>query len=100
MFEVAFGVRRVKPSHGFRAVHVTVQSTEISGGDPAPKELQHAWAELSEKMADGVGTDARYGGKPALIPERPNLSSRLVASFEQHLDIDGRRDEHVDEHKR
>jgi putative GTP pyrophosphokinase len=100
MFEVVIVDRRIKPSHGYRAVHVIVQNTEFPVEVQLRTELQHTWAELSEKLADAVGIDTKYGGGHTAIRERLDLYSELVASFEQHLDIDGLRDEPVNEHKR
>jgi ppGpp synthetase/RelA/SpoT-type nucleotidyltranferase len=77
-----------------------VQNTEFPVEIQLRTELQHTWAELSEKLADAVGIDTKYGGGPSAIRERLDLYSELVASFERHLDIDGLRDEPVNEHKR
>lgn len=53
--------RRVSPINGYRAVHL------IARHDGWPVEiqvrtlLQHAWAELSEKIADSYGQEIKYG---------------------------------------
>lgn len=57
---------RDKPRHGYRAIHIIVS-------DPRPfeiqlrTEVQNSWAQLSEKLADQVGADIKYGGGPANV---------------------------------
>jgi putative GTP pyrophosphokinase len=54
--------RREHPSHGYRAVHVIV----VFGGKlieiQVRTSFQHAWAELSEKLSDEIGSEIKYGG--------------------------------------
>jgi len=56
--------RRQRPTHGYRAVHVIA----VFGGKPIEiqirTKLQDLWAQLSEKMADALGKDLKYGGGP------------------------------------
>lgn len=56
--------RRQRPTHGYRAVHVIA----TLGGKPIEIQvrtrLQDLWAQLSEKMADALGKDLKYGGGP------------------------------------
>jgi putative GTP pyrophosphokinase len=68
--------KRELPTNGYRAVHL------ISRGHGRPVEiqvrtrLQHAWAELSEKIADRFGHDIKYGkGDQAAINFLEMLSS-------------------------
>ena len=46
--------RRNQPSHGYRAVHVIVGHKDKLVEIQVRTLLQHAWAELSEKMSDVV----------------------------------------------
>jgi putative GTP pyrophosphokinase len=93
MFAVVIVDRRAKPSHGYRAVHVVVQDTEFPVEVQLRTDLQHVWAELSEKLADAFGMDTKYGGGPASIRTTLDSFSEFIADFEQNLDIDGERSE-------
>lgn len=53
--------RRLKPSHGYRAVHVIVRVDDFWVEVQIRTELQHLWASLSEKMADTYGIGIKYG---------------------------------------
>lgn len=54
--------RREKPSHGYRAVHVIVNSRGKLIEIQVRTELQHLWAELSEKLSDVKDPAIKYGG--------------------------------------
>lgn len=54
--------RRQKPSHGYRAVHVIVQHSGKLIEIQVRTELQHLWAELSEKFSDIIDPAIKYGG--------------------------------------
>jgi putative GTP pyrophosphokinase len=92
--------RRAKPSHGYRAVHVISKSGGQSIEVQVRTAMQHAWAELSEKLADRFGQDVKYGGGPANTRSLLAQASKLVAKIEhdeveieeldrQILDLDG-----------
>lgn len=55
--------KRARPAFGYRAVHIIVSA-------PLPLEIQvrtviqHAWAQLSERLADQYGFELKYGGGP------------------------------------
>ena len=78
--------RRRSSSHGYRAVHVIVTV------DAKPIEiqirtvLQHAWAELSEKLADVIDPGIKYGTGPketlATLSEYSDLVKRA-----EHLEV-------------
>jgi ppGpp synthetase/RelA/SpoT-type nucleotidyltranferase len=87
MFDVTLVDRRSKPSHGYRAVHVIVRS-ELPVEIQVRTELQHVWAELSEKLADTYGIGLKYGGGPSDIRRVLDEWSVLIAEFEQHLDLE------------
>ncbi len=53
--------RRVKPSHGYRAVHVIVSVDGILVEVQVRTELQHLWAQISEVFA-GFDREIKYGG--------------------------------------
>jgi ppGpp synthetase/RelA/SpoT-type nucleotidyltranferase len=52
--------------------------------------LQHVWAELSEKLADQLGNEVKYGGGPALIKQLLDQSSQLVARAETTMAANGK----------
>ena len=56
--------RRQRPSHGYRAVHVIATVGGKSIEIQIRTGLQDLWAQLSEKMADALGKDLKYGGGP------------------------------------
>jgi ppGpp synthetase/RelA/SpoT-type nucleotidyltranferase len=54
--------RREQPSHGYRAVHVIVDSDGKLIEIQVRTQLQHLRAELSEKLSDVVDNSIKYGG--------------------------------------
>ena len=95
MFDVTIVDRRAKPSHGYRAVHVVVNSHGLPVEIQLRTDLQHVWAELSEKLADAFGIDTKYGGGPTSIRRTLDDFSNLIADFEAFLDIEGGRSDRV-----
>jgi ppGpp synthetase/RelA/SpoT-type nucleotidyltranferase len=75
--------RRVKPSHGYRAVHIVVRENKKPIEIQIRTALQHVWAELCEKLADAFDPAIKYGGGPG--PARDSLDhlSRAIGSFEK-----------------
>lgn len=88
LFDVTVFDRRIKPSHGYRAVHVVVRQSEQPVEVQIRTTLQHAWAELSEKTADEFDSALKYGGGPAPIRHILDGFSSLIADFENKLDTD------------
>ncbi|MFD7464078.1 nucleotidyltransferase family protein [Streptomyces tendae] len=62
--------RREDPRQGYRAVHVIVYPDGIPVEVQVRTYLQHAWAEVFEKLADLVGREIRYGEEWWLPGER------------------------------
>lgn len=56
--------RRVRTSHGYRAVHVVPMIDGFSVEIQVRTGLQHAWANATEQLADQWGRAIRYGGNP------------------------------------
>src|SRR5215216_4354217 len=54
--------RRAKPSHGYRAVHVIVNSQGRLIEIQIRTAFQQLWAELSEKFSDVIDPAIKYGG--------------------------------------
>jgi len=53
--------RRLRPRHGYQAVHLIVRWHEKLVEIQIRTELQHLWAEVSEKLADKWGSTVKYG---------------------------------------
>ena len=83
--EITVVDRRIHTSHGYRAVHGIVQHDGKLVEIQIRTELQHAWAELSEKLADTFDPGLKYGsGTPDLV-RILSLFSTLDARFEECL---------------
>ncbi|MFL6257641.1 MAG: hypothetical protein ACJ74T_21770, partial [Pyrinomonadaceae bacterium] len=54
--------RRVRPSHGYRAIHVVVNQEGELIEIQVRTALQHIWAEMSEKFSDLYNPSIKYGG--------------------------------------
>ena len=74
--------RRAKPSHGYRAVHVVVNSRDKLIEIQVRTELQHLWAELSEKYSDVIDPAIKYGGGDKNLQEILIASSLTIAQEE------------------
>jgi ppGpp synthetase/RelA/SpoT-type nucleotidyltranferase len=73
--------RRVRPSHGYRAVHVIVRHAGKPIEIQVRSALQHLWAELSERISDVVGLDVKYGGATGLDRAFLEQSAELIQSI-------------------
>lgn len=74
--------RRKHPSHGYRAVHVIVNCLGKSIEIQIRTELQHLWAEFSEKFSDVADPAIKYGGGDKEIQTILIRSSNSVAQTE------------------
>jgi ppGpp synthetase/RelA/SpoT-type nucleotidyltranferase len=74
--------RRVRPSHGYRAVHVIVTSESRLVEIQIRTEVQHLWAQMSEKQSD---TDPllKYGGGNAEARALLMEASSVLAELER-----------------
>ena len=74
--------RRKNPSYGYRAVHIipriSVKLIEIQ----IRTQLQHDWAEISEKLSDCVDPAIKYGGGPKEVQQGIADISKEIASLE------------------
>jgi putative GTP pyrophosphokinase len=75
--------RRLKPSHGYRAVHIVVTTFGKPIEIQVRSDLQHSWAELSEKVSD-FDPKVKYGGGSASAKELLTDFSELVVLLERH----------------
>lgn len=74
--------RRGRPSHGYRAVHLVVTAGGTQVEIQVRTELQHLWAEVSEKWSDVVDPSIKYGGGDAEIRSLLAQMSGQVAAVE------------------
>ncbi|HNT98517.1 MAG TPA: hypothetical protein PKK31_09655 [Elusimicrobiales bacterium] len=74
--------RRERSSNGYRAVHVIPYVEGKPFEIQIRSKLQHYWAELSEKIADKVGIDVKYGGGPVEARETLSELSDTIKSVE------------------
>ncbi|HJR75246.1 MAG TPA: hypothetical protein VJ806_16600 [Luteimonas sp.] len=60
--------RRVRSSHGYRAVHLVAAINGRKVEIQLRTQLQHLWAEISEKISDTVDPQIKYGvGNPVAL---------------------------------
>lgn len=74
--------RRIRPSHGYRAVHLIVTSEARLVEIQIRTHEQHSWAEVSEKLSDVVDQSIKYGGGPEALREVLVAHSELIAEWE------------------
>lgn len=74
--------RREKPSHGYRAIHIIVHHADRTVEIQVRTQLQHLWAEHSEKLADKFGIAVKYGGGPEDIRQRLEALSKNIGFVE------------------
>ncbi len=74
--------RRLNPSHGYRAVHLVARISEKLVEIQVRTELQHLWAELSERCSDVYDPGLKYGvGDPQSLTFLKD-TSEYVAQIE------------------
>lgn len=72
--------RIIRPSHGYRAIHVVVRTEGRWVEIQVRTMLQHYWAQLCELLADRVGLAFKYGqGQPQLRRWIDDLSEAVNA---------------------
>lgn len=76
--------RRLKPSFGYRAVHIIVRAEDKPVEVQLRTWYQHDWAEISEKLSDKFGLDVKYGGGPYEVHSFLHELSDLTAEIERH----------------
>ncbi|MGZ9261955.1 MAG: hypothetical protein ACXW6V_20990 [Candidatus Binatia bacterium] len=74
--------RRMNPSHGYRAVHLIVTTQGASVEIQVRTSLQQLWAELSERLADVVDSNIKYGGGDPQVNQLLSVESEMIAKLE------------------
>lgn len=74
--------RRANPSYGYRAVHVICQVGDRWVEVQIRTELQHWWAQLSEKLSDIRDPKIKYGGGDATIRSEIDRYSKEISDIE------------------
>ncbi len=75
--------RRINPSHGYRAVHVIITTQRVSVEIQIRTALQHLWAELSERLADVVDLNIKYGTGDQQVNDFLTSESDFIATLEE-----------------
>jgi putative GTP pyrophosphokinase len=75
--------RRVKPSYGYRAVHMVVTIKEHPVEIQIRASLQHTWASTTEKLSDVFDPAIKYGGGPVWVQKILIATSESCAKFEE-----------------
>ncbi len=75
--------RRLRPSHGYRAVHAIVVVDGISVEIQVRSLLQQLWAEFSERLSDMVDAALKYGGGPKTLRQGLYSISKDIAGLEK-----------------
>ena len=76
--------RRSNPSNGYRAVHLVLTIMDRTVEVQVRTELQHLWAELSEKLSDKHGIEVKYGGGPHNVWQALHAASNAIRALEKH----------------
>jgi ppGpp synthetase/RelA/SpoT-type nucleotidyltranferase len=75
--------RRLKPSHGYRAVHLVVREDGKTIEVQVRTALQHAWAEMCEKFAGLHDPAIKYGGGPESVRDALDDASHVIEQVEK-----------------
>jgi len=79
--------RRAQPSFGYRAVHVVVTMQDLPVEVQIRTDLQDAWAQAFERLADAYGRGIRYGEEPQPHPEGDGQTQERRERVEMMLEI-------------
>ena len=74
--------RRKQPSFGYRAVHIIATAGNKPVEIQVRTELQHLWAQFSERLSDVENPAVKYGGGSSETQKRLSAISSLIAEIE------------------
>lgn len=86
-YNVKIRDRLESPSHGYRAVHLILELEKKHVEIQVRTRLQHAWANLSEKLSDKYGMSLKYGGGPKERREPLLRLSDTIYVFERFEEL-------------
>ena len=75
--------RRIRSSHGYRAVHAIVRIDDRWVEIQVRTQEQHLWAEWSEKLSDTKDPTIKYGGGPPELQAKLKEYSELLRGVEE-----------------
>jgi putative GTP pyrophosphokinase len=82
---------RDRPRFGYRALHAVIN---VAGGGWVELQIrtswQDTWANLSERAADLIGEEVKYGGGPVELREHLLAAAGVIFELDQHLERSGR----------
>lgn len=81
--DVSIVDRRVNPTNGYRAVHLIAKHQGKAVEIQVRTRVQHAWAEMSEKISDTYGQGIKYGKGEEWAVSFLNSLSKLTAELER-----------------
>lgn len=89
--------RREKPTNGYRAVHLIARHKGWPVEIQVRSQLQHAWAEISEKISDAYGQEIKYGkgevwaieflDRLSLLSEKLEEADTRIVDFKRNKEI-------------
>jgi len=74
--------RRLKPSHGYRSVHIVVVASDCAVEIQVRTALQHGWASTVERLSDRLDPDIKYGGGPEALRLHLLTWSKIIEQVE------------------
>jgi putative GTP pyrophosphokinase len=81
--KVVVADRRKRPSYGYRAVHVIATARNRPIEVQVRTELQHLWAQLSERLSDAFDPAIKYGGGSPQHQTLLSNASELIEKLEE-----------------
>lgn len=85
-FKTTIHDRRSNPSHGYRAVHVICHVMDRCVEIQIRTELQHLWAQISEKLSDLFDPAIKYGGGEPRLRGVLDKFAKSIADLEADED--------------
>jgi ppGpp synthetase/RelA/SpoT-type nucleotidyltranferase len=89
--------RRLKPSHGYRAVHLVVREAGKAIEVQVRTANQQLWAEICEKYADTIDPALKYGGGPPIDRHELDVMSLIFARTDELQVASGDEAGHIQE---
>ena len=75
--------RRLNPSFGYRALHLVIHWNDSPYEVQVRTKLQHAWAEVVERLSDREYPDLKYGKADGVLPRALMRLSETIREIEE-----------------